>query len=104
VDSTSRRPLPTRVKATARASAHVTGRGERDGSAEASAWSLANKVLQLSIAAGRPLRGLALALAAEHRYVGQTGAQSCVSSPLRGFGRRVILWRLARSNASRYYS
>ena len=27
-------------------------------------------MLQLTIAAGRPLRGLALALAAEHQYVG----------------------------------
>jgi len=33
---------------------------------------LSNKVLQLAIAAGRQLRWLPLALAAEHRYVGRT--------------------------------
>ena len=44
---------------------------------------LSNKVLQLSIADGRPLRELPLALAAEHRYVGQTKApraRSCLKA------------------------
>ena len=37
---------------------------------------LANKVLQLSIADGRQLRWLPLALAAEHRYVSPTNVTS----------------------------